>query len=221
MIGDPPSMLLAGFAGMNFNDFFFLDGRPSMFFATQAGALVSFIVLWWVFRHDRGRVEPTGEDRVLSWTPTVMLCLLIVALAVASFTGIEEPDETAEMVVGPDLDPINGWICVVFAAVGLAWFRLRRGERLLPLARALDWSSGLFLIGCFVVVGAVSKAGWLDRQAFDSAPHREKGKSRSSPECSGRSDFSFDCVILLQGPSIINHTLRDKPANRSPRQISL
>ncbi len=38
LIGDPPSMLLGGFAKMNFMDFFFYKGRPSIFFAVQAGA---------------------------------------------------------------------------------------------------------------------------------------------------------------------------------------
>lgn len=33
LIGDPPSMLLGGFAKMNFMDFFFYKGRPSIFFA--------------------------------------------------------------------------------------------------------------------------------------------------------------------------------------------
>ena len=40
LIGDPPSMLLGGFAKMNFGDFFFYKGKPSIFFAVELGALV-------------------------------------------------------------------------------------------------------------------------------------------------------------------------------------
>ncbi|MGE4357764.1 MAG: SLC13 family permease, partial [Candidatus Omnitrophota bacterium] len=42
LIGDPPSMLLAGFAKLNFMDFFFQQGKPSIFFAVEIGAIVSF-----------------------------------------------------------------------------------------------------------------------------------------------------------------------------------
>ena len=35
LVGDPPSMVFAGFAGYSFNDFFFKDGKPGVFFAVQ------------------------------------------------------------------------------------------------------------------------------------------------------------------------------------------
>ena len=46
LIGDPPSMLLAGAAGLSFNDFFFYGTKPGIFFATELGALVSTFVLF-------------------------------------------------------------------------------------------------------------------------------------------------------------------------------
>jgi Na+/H+ antiporter NhaD/arsenite permease-like protein len=52
LIGDPPSMLLGGFAKMTFMDFFFYQGKPSIFFAVELGALVSFGVLYWAFRKE-------------------------------------------------------------------------------------------------------------------------------------------------------------------------
>jgi len=57
LVGDPPSIILAGFAEMNFNDFFFFSGKPSIFFAIQLGALASLGVLYSVFRRNR---EPVG-----------------------------------------------------------------------------------------------------------------------------------------------------------------
>jgi len=50
LIGDPPSMLLGGFARMNFLDFFFYKGRPSIFFAVELGALASFGVIYLIRR---------------------------------------------------------------------------------------------------------------------------------------------------------------------------
>ena len=43
LIGDPPSMLLGGFAKMTFWDFFLYKGRPSIFFAVELGAITSFL----------------------------------------------------------------------------------------------------------------------------------------------------------------------------------
>ena len=57
LIGDPPSMLLGGFAKMNFGDFFFYRGRPSIFFAVELGAMVSFCVLYFIFRQYKNKAQ--------------------------------------------------------------------------------------------------------------------------------------------------------------------
>ena len=85
LIGDPPSMLLGGFAKMNFFDFFFYHGKPSIFFAVELGAVVSFFVLYYFFRHHKEKTELVAEEKVKSWFPTIVLVLLIVLLACASF----------------------------------------------------------------------------------------------------------------------------------------
>jgi len=38
LVGDPPSMIFASYAGYGFNDFFFYAGKLSIFFAVQVGA---------------------------------------------------------------------------------------------------------------------------------------------------------------------------------------
>src|SRR3989338_8777493 len=50
LIGDPPSMLLASFANLKFNDFFMFQGKPGIFFAIQIGMLFSLLVLYFFFR---------------------------------------------------------------------------------------------------------------------------------------------------------------------------
>ena len=60
LIGDPPSMILASFMRMNFNDFFFYQGKPSIFWAVQVGALASSVVLWLLFRRHR---QPVAVHR--------------------------------------------------------------------------------------------------------------------------------------------------------------
>ena len=50
LIGDPPSMIMASYQHMTFNDFFFYKGRISIFFFVEAGALASLIVLFFIFK---------------------------------------------------------------------------------------------------------------------------------------------------------------------------
>ena len=85
LIGDPPSMLLGGFAKMNFMDFFFYKGKPSIFFAVQIGAIASFMVLYYIFRAHREKAQIIAVEKVRSWIPTGILVALIVALAASSF----------------------------------------------------------------------------------------------------------------------------------------
>ncbi|MDQ9761078.1 hypothetical protein RFZ45_19785, partial [Acinetobacter baumannii] len=64
MVGDTTSMLLGGFAEMNFFDFFWMEGRPGIFWGVELGALVSLGVLWVLFRKDRQPVHAEGDTKV-------------------------------------------------------------------------------------------------------------------------------------------------------------
>jgi len=57
LIGDMPSMILAAKMNMNFLDFFFYRGQFSIFWFIEIGAVVSFLVLYLFFRHDRAKVK--------------------------------------------------------------------------------------------------------------------------------------------------------------------
>jgi len=84
MIGDPPSMLLAGAMRMNFNDFFWYHGRPSIFFAVELGAVVSAAVLWLIFRKYRGAAPAPERQKLHSAAPMLLLVFLVIALALSS-----------------------------------------------------------------------------------------------------------------------------------------
>ncbi len=148
LIGDPPSMLLGGFAKMNFSDFFFYQGRPSIFFAVQLGALASFVVLYFIFRSNKEKVNLVPVERVRSWVPSGLLIILIFALAASSFMDSGFP-YTA------------GILCVVFGAIALVWQKFVHNEPILKGIKGLDWDTTLFLLGIFIIVGAVSITGWI------------------------------------------------------------
>ncbi|NLC93612.1 MAG: TRAP transporter large permease subunit, partial [Treponema sp.] len=46
LVGDPPSMIFASYAGYNFNDFFIHQGKISVFFIVQAGLIIGCIFFY-------------------------------------------------------------------------------------------------------------------------------------------------------------------------------
>ncbi len=148
LIGDPPSMLLGGFAKMNFGDFFFYKGKPSIFFAVELGALASFIVLYYFFRKHKEKTELIPIEKVKSWTPAFILVSLIVLLALSSFfdTGFSY---------------IAGILCVIAGIISIIWKKLVIKGSIIEGIKSLDWDTTFFLIGVFILVGALTLTGWI------------------------------------------------------------
>lgn len=152
LIGDPPSMLLGGYAKMTFMDFFFYQGRPSIFFAVELGALASFAVLYLFFRRLKQKEELLRTEKVLSLFPTFLLAGLIVLLALSSFFDKE-------------FSYAAGVLCMIAGILAVLWrkFIFKGGVR--ATLKALDWDTTFFLAGVFVLVGAMTHTGWIDRTA--------------------------------------------------------
>lgn len=150
LIGDPPSMIMAGYLKLTFNDFFIYLGRPGIFFAVQIGALASLGISAFILRRHKEAIQLIPEEQVRSWTPTIFLCLLIISLSLTS-------------VFDPNFKWLAGTITVLIAIVALLWYRLcARWGSVRTLIRTLDWDTTFFLIGVFIVVGSLSSSGWLD-----------------------------------------------------------
>ena len=152
LIGDPPSMLLAGFTKMNFGDFFLYRGKPSIFFAVELGALASFLVLMFLFRKERHRAKVIPVEKVHSWIPSILLVLLIILLAASSFfdTGFT---------------CAAGIICMIIGIISVAWEKIVNKGRVFELIKSLDWDTSLFLVGIFILVGSLTLTGWIDNIA--------------------------------------------------------
>ena len=153
MIGDPPSMILAGYMKMGFLDFFIYEGRPGIFFAIELGAVAALAVLAWVFRRHGEPSSPIEVEHPRSWLPTALLGLLVIGL---SFSTL--------------VDPAFRWFAssysMVLAATAMVW--LAAQARWIPLSsfvRCLDWDTTIFLAGVFILVGALGNSGWLQRIA--------------------------------------------------------
>ena len=59
LVGDTTSILLGGYAGMDFMDFFRFKGKMGMFFVVEIGAIVSTLVLVWIFRKEKDPITPS------------------------------------------------------------------------------------------------------------------------------------------------------------------
>jgi Na+/H+ antiporter NhaD/arsenite permease-like protein len=152
LIGDPPSMLLGGFAKMTFMDFFFYHGKPSIFFAVELGAIVSFFVLYFIFRQHHQKMELIVIEKVKSWIPTVLLVGLIVALAASSFFD-------------KDFSSAAGLLCMAAGITAVLWKRFAMKAPVLPMVKGLDWDTTFFLVGVFILVGSITATGWIIRVA--------------------------------------------------------
>ncbi len=152
LIGDPPSMLLGGFAKMSFMDFFFYHGKPSIFFAVQTGAVVSFFVLYAFFKQHREKAQIIAVEKVRSWVPTALLVLLIVVLACSSFFDL-------------GFSYLAGEICLGFALFTVIWEKWINKKSVRKGIQSLDWDTTFFLMAIFIIVGSITATGWIERIA--------------------------------------------------------
>ncbi len=152
LIGDPPSMLLGGFAKMTFGDFFFYHGRPSIFFAVELGALASFVVLYLIFRQYKQKAQLIPVEKVRSWFPTVLLVALIVLLALSSFFD-------------KGFSYVAGVLCMIAGVVAIVWEKFVNKGSIWKGLKGLDWDTTFFLMGVFILVGSITSTGWIERSA--------------------------------------------------------
>ncbi len=151
LVGDTTSILLGGYAGMNFMDFFLFHGKMGMFWVVQLGALAATVVLYFMLRKMNQPVEAMGRTVVTDYFPSVLMVGTVVLLILASFLP-HKPATT------------NGLICVVLFLVGLVRrvFLERSSAPAIRYFKEIDWQTLMLLAGLFVVIASVREAGVID-----------------------------------------------------------
>ena len=156
LVGDPPSMIFASYAGYSFNDFFVHQGKLSIFFFIQAGLLTGCLFFYLFFARNKEKSAVQAEP-ILSPVPAALLLALIFGLAGISF-------------VRTDFAYLSGLYCFALGVIGVAWYFVAQKKGAggtWELVSGLDWETIAFLMGIFVVVGAISETGLLgDFAAF-------------------------------------------------------
>ena len=151
LVGDTTSIMLGDYANMNFMNFFWMLGRPGIFFAVELGALATVPVMMILFRKDKDAVSSTSRTPVKDFVPTVMLVLMVVALITASFI----PNTPAT---------INGIICCTLAVLTIVIdiARTHSSANALKSVKNLDFETLGLLTGLFVVIGGLTEIGIID-----------------------------------------------------------
>jgi len=162
LVGDTTSILLGGFANMNFMDFFWMKGRPSIFFSTELGALASTLVLMYLFRSYTDKVEAKVETEVDDLVPSWLMIGTVLLLICMSF--VPEPQDPALKIL---YSLRSGLSCVLFALIGLIRqsVKERSGDPFVRAARSLDMDTLLLLFGLFMVIEGIRSAGVIDAVA--------------------------------------------------------
>ena len=161
LVGDTTSIMLGAYARMDFTSFFFMKGRPGIFWAVELGALATIPVLMLLFRKQKEPVHADEMTKVSDFVPSFMLLGVVAALITASFIP-GKPDIT------------NGLICcckgidfsTIYLLIGL--FTVIGGIKAVGIiddvAAAISriGGSSLFLLYTVVVFGSVAISAFID-----------------------------------------------------------
>ena len=153
LVGDTTSVMLADEAGMSFFDFFFFNGRFSIFWAVELGALATIPVLMFIFRKQKDKLNYESENiTVKSLFPTIILLVNMGLLVCTSFLEFEI------MLFGKSVT--NGVICLVCGVVAMAVYCSTKKESVMRIVKdSFDYQTVLFLLFLFIIIGCVDNVG--------------------------------------------------------------
>ncbi len=155
LVGDTTAIMLGSALDMSFLDFFWYKGRPSIFFAVELGAVLSALILLFIFRYENAPIPKKEERaRVTDFVPTILLALVLVLLIAASFVP-NKPDIT------------NGAICCALLLIGLLYTVIKKKSFKAVIAplKEIDFQTIGILVGIFLMIGGISEMGVIDALA--------------------------------------------------------
>ncbi|MBQ9121603.1 MAG: arsenic transporter [Clostridia bacterium] len=155
LVGDTTAIMLGSALDMSFLDFFWYKGKPSMFFAVELGAVLSALILYFIFRKEKQPIPKLFErTKVKDPIPTILLAGTIVLLICASFIE-NKPSIT------------NGLICCILFVVGLVINLIKKKNirAVLDPLKDIDFQTIGLLVGLFLMIGGITEAGVIDAAA--------------------------------------------------------
>lgn len=154
LVGDTTSIMLGAYAGMDFTDFFWMNGRPGIFFAVELGAIATVPIMMYLFRKEKDPVEAKDKTKVTDIMPTIFTVGMVACLIGASFIK-NKPSVT------------NGLICCTIAVISLIYdtIKNKKADGAKRALSNLDFETLLLLLGLFLVIAGITNAGLIDDMA--------------------------------------------------------
>ena len=155
LVGDTTAIMLGSALDMSFMDFFWYKGRPGMFFAVEFGAVLSAIILAFLFRREKAPIPKAQErTKVTDYVPSALLLATILLLIGASFIP-NKPDIT------------NGLICCALLLVGLIYnlAKKKNVSAIISPLKEIDFETIGLLLGLFLMIGGIAEQGVIDAAA--------------------------------------------------------
>ena len=155
LVGDTTAIMLGSALDMSFTDFFWYKGKPGIFFAVELGAVLSALIIAFLFRKEKARIPKAKErTKVTDYVPSVLLAGTILLLIVASFIP-GKPDVT------------NGLICCGLLLIGLVYsfIRKRKLSAIVAPLKEIDFQTIGLLLGLFIMIGGIAEQGVIDAAA--------------------------------------------------------
>ena len=149
LVGDTTAIMLGSALDMSFTDFFWYKGRPGMFFAVELGAVLSALIIAFLFKKEKAEIPKTAErTKVTDYVPSILLLGTILLLIGASFIP-NKPDIT------------NGLICCGLLLIGLVYnfIRKKNVSAIVAPLKEIDFQTIGLLLGLFIMIGGISEQG--------------------------------------------------------------
>lgn len=155
LVGDTTAIMLGSALDMSFIDFFWYKGKPGMFFAVELGAILSALIIAFIFRKEKSPIPKMAErTKVNDLVPSFLLSGIIVLLIIASFI----PNKPAIT---------NGLICCGLLFVGLVYnfIKKKKFNAIVAPLKEIDFQTIGLLLGLFVMIGGISEQGVISEAA--------------------------------------------------------
>lgn len=153
LVGDTTAIMLGSELNMSFLEFFFYEGKPGMFFAVELGAVLSAIILLFIFRKESAPIEKADtRTKVTDYVPTFLLLGMLALLISVSFIE-NKPDIT------------NGLICCALLVVGLiySFAKKKTFSAIVTPLKDIDFETIGILFGLFLMIGGLDASGAIDK----------------------------------------------------------
>ena len=132
-----------------------------MFWVVEAGAVVSALIILFMFRKENNPISFEARTKVEDYVPTYLLVGTVVALIAASFIPYKDGAEPGQL-YKPDIT--NGLICITFFVIGIIReLATKKNKNIVKEAfKEIDYYTIALLTCLFIVIGGIKAAGVID-----------------------------------------------------------